>query len=128
MANNVVIPMRPPRFSGTKDEDAILRWIAFLDYVEENNVDPNAKVSKFRITLSGEPRQWYEDNKASLNTQDLLGKGFKAEYGLQTTQSEYADQLQNMRMLPGETLPAYKKKSCQNSHQSWFTGSQWPSN
>ena len=81
-----------------------------LDYVEENNVYPEAKVSKCRITLSREPRQWYEDNKASLNILDLLEKGFKAEYGLQTTQSEYADQLQNMRMLPGETLPAYKKR------------------
>ena len=110
MANNVVISMRPPKFSGTKDDDAISHWLAFLDYVEENNIDNNAKVSKFRITLSGEPRQWFEDNKETLNTLDLLEKGFKAEYGPQTTQSQYADQLQNMKMLPEETLPAYKKR------------------
>ena len=49
MAYNVVISIRPPRFSGTKDDDAISHWLAFLDYVLELDINKSYNLSQDRV-------------------------------------------------------------------------------
>jgi len=102
--------MRPPKFDGVHDKDANIHWLLFTDYIAEANIAEAQRVNKFRITLTGEPRQWFEDNKASFTTFDQLEQLFKAEYGPQVSRAGYIKQLQNITMLPNETVIDFKKR------------------
>lgn len=101
---------KPPYYDGDKSKDANVHWLKFQDYIEEANIPEDLRVSKFRLTLQGEPRQWYEDNKDSFADLNTLERLFKAEFTDSATHAEYWRQLQTIKMQPNESVVEYKKR------------------
>ena len=110
MANAPYNVVRPPTFYGRDNEDCHSHWLKFQDYIEEINVDENAKIGKFKITLHGDSRMWFEDNKASFTTLALLKTAFLANYSLELSQSEWIAQFRALKLKAGESMPAYRKR------------------
>ena len=112
MAQNVVIKnsMKTPIFDGVGRNSAKIHWLLFEDYLTETEVDDALKIAKFRITLSGDPREWYEDNKASFTSIAILKTLFLNEYSPEESRAEYLRQLQTIKMGDKENLLDYKKR------------------
>ena len=110
MANAPYNVVHLPTFYGRDNEDCHSHWLKFQDYIEETNVDENGKVDKFKITLHGDSRMWYEEKKASFITLALLKTAFLANYSLELSQSEWIAQFRALKLKAGESMPAYRKR------------------
>ena len=102
--------VRSPTFDGVTKHDADIHWLLFTDFLTEAKVAEENKISKFRITLIGEPRMWFETNKDSFTSLDVLEAKFKAEFSPVTTRAEYLKQFQQLTIQPSETLIMFKKR------------------
>lgn len=99
-----------PNFSNLPHESASAHWLAFEDYVEETKVEEAHVVGKFRLTLSGEPRIWYSENKETFENKGTLEKLFKSTYGKAMTRSDYLKQFVSLSIKPNEDLGSYKNR------------------
>ena len=51
---------KKPEFSGKPEEDAESHLLSMRDWMEAHNFPDGEKVRRFRVTLIGEARLWYE--------------------------------------------------------------------
>jgi len=108
---NVVVNFnRPPQFSGRDNEDCDVHWLKFIDDCEDCPIAEAQRITKFRVTLSSEARQWYEDNKDSFTTVAGLKAAFVAALSQQQSRPELIQQFQTLALRPSETLQAFKKR------------------
>ena len=102
--------VKPPSFFGKPDEDCKAHWLKFQDYYEEVNVPEDQRIAKFRITLYGVARTWYELNKATFIDLATLENAFLAEYLTQPSRAELLKIFNKLQMGPGETLVAFRNE------------------
>lgn len=108
--NVVVNSSRPPQFSGRDNEDCDVHWLKFIDYCEDASIADGQKISKFKVTLSSDARQWYEDNKDSFTSIPILKNAFIAAFSQAQSRSELLQQFQSLALGPSETLQSFKKR------------------
>lgn len=101
---------RAPSFSGKETEDCKVHWLKFLDYLEDINCTEDKKIDKFKVSLNGDAREWYELNKASFDSLVNLEQLFKAAYQTEPSRSELLKQFHHLKLAPSETLVAYKNR------------------
>jgi hypothetical protein len=101
---------KPPFFYGKETEDCNVHWLKFIDYVEEVQLPEDRIVSKFRITLHGDARQWYEVHKADFTDANVLEQRFKEAYRTEISRSELLKQFHRIKLGPSETLVSFKNR------------------
>jgi hypothetical protein len=98
------------RFSNKQGEYAVAHWIAYNDLCTIAEISDNDKVNLFKITLLGEPRIWFNDNKDSFTDIATLERAFKNTYGKIVSREEYLKQFRNASMKEGEDISQFRNR------------------
>lgn len=109
------------KFDADKVSDVYSHWLAFTDYLEECGIANEDQVKKFRLTLVGVPRQWYEENKESFTSLDVLHNAFSARFGKLIPRTEYLTQFMSISLKQHEDLSAYLNRVSMLASQAKIT-------
>ena len=71
---------KKPEFSGKPEEDAESHLLSTRDWIEVHNFPEGEKVRRFRVTLTGEARLWYESLTTIDNDWPALQNKFRWQY------------------------------------------------
>ena len=69
-----------PEFPGKSEEDAESHLLSTRDWMEAHNFPEGEKVRRFRVTLIGEARLWYESLAPLDNDWPTLQNKFRWQY------------------------------------------------
>ncbi len=93
----------PSRYKG--EGNPLSHWLQFQDYCTEQNIAAADIVNKFKITLAGDARLWF-DNKQFIKEEDLKRWFIKHFSGVHSREGTVAA-FHGCKYIPGETMEAY---------------------
>ena len=64
--------MDPPTFKGTPGENPEPHILSAHDWLELSNIPPHQRVDKFKLTLAGKARQWFDEIPVPINWDALI--------------------------------------------------------
>ncbi|MEY3028235.1 MAG: hypothetical protein RIQ77_318 [Pseudomonadota bacterium] len=105
----------PTKFAGKGDISATAHWLSFLDYLDFEGIQQNenyvAEVTKrFKTTLTGQARQWFEESGKNALSLDDLQNRFKARFGVATSRMDSYMAFHGIKMRPNEALSDYRHR------------------
>ena len=107
-----------PQFSGSKGEDARAHLLKFEDHILDlialagPNAEihgPRAQVDKFKRTLTGKARKWFDHIHVPYDTHELR-EVFMDKYGREPTRTEDLMSMSQGTMRPNETVEAFGER------------------
>ena len=105
-------------FSGEEGEDAVAHYLKFEDHMKElieaagprsNMADDVVKIRKFKKTLSGKARKWF-DRIITPATIAALKKTFLDKYSKDPTRTEDLMTMSQNKMKPNETVQQFGER------------------
>ena len=95
----------PDTFQGYSSENAMNHFQKYRDYCTIHNLSDDAAIERFRLTLTGLPRQWIKDrNFRSLND---LEEAFTRQYSKYKSREALIRALAQFKYVPGTPMEKY---------------------
>ena len=96
----------PTSFNGT--QNARSHFLSYEDYCTIHDLQEPDRIARFKLTLSGEARQWIE-GKQFATFQEMKNQFIRYFTGAHTNLGTTA-QFRNLKYIPGETLEKYASR------------------
>ena len=79
-ATAVKLVLLQPKFSGKREEDAMVHLLKTNEWMETHNFPDDTKIRRFCLTLIGEARLWYESLRPIEMDWNALQEFFRQQY------------------------------------------------